>query len=178
MNLAYDSFKNDLLKVKEFGTLQNIQFFQFNELHNEIGKNTKYLIDGGVQFTFENGFFSIAFDAEIESFVFNICPIEQIFGDLYHESTFSEVSSYFKNQLNQEVKHIYIIEKDLEFVIDYTMKTELIPCVVAVRIEFMNGDFIEVHTVSMSIDENNSNVFQYFLSEWILLSINQSPIIS
>lgn len=154
------------------GALQEIKFYNVNELFFELQELGYWIIDAGVQLKFPKGYVSAAWNWEIESFVLEHKKVNE----LYTGANLIPIETACINKLSKFVglKVIDANFKSMEFeyIVDYTMRTEKTREFVELILEFEHGLTFQMAFIDYDVEENKApGNFSYQLTNALLISV-------
>jgi hypothetical protein len=170
------AFENtDVLELNFLGKkLTAIQCFNVKEKYVVFNPNTLVVIDGGVEFTFEEHKLVIGWNAEMELFDVVTSSIEPLLGDLDHHPIDSAELSIGQNLIgskliSMDTKWNWFQELDAKSK-PVGQKQHILKEVI---FTFQTGRMLQLATIQYTIEDNNLSKAQYDSQGELLLSYNQ-----
>lgn len=173
---------NNILKQIESilysGKLEQIRLFQINENYFEFPEDQLWIIDGGIELSFPNGTLTIAWASEIDMFIFQTKKFELIYKDYNYIELDVTNSELLENLLYKNITNIKFHQTEMEYIIDYSMKTELQKTLVGVTLTFNNKNTLQLSTVGIdSLLKNAPLTFYYDLESYLLIALDSKVVI-
>ncbi len=135
--------------------LVGIKLYQVNDTFFEFPEINEWIIDAGVDFIFPSITYSLSWNQDTDAFVFEA----KSFTAIYEEDNYSELGTQHMNRItdfvSKKIKSVAMKWIDIDFVVDYTMRTEQVKKLVDVRLVFESGDTLQVATIDYDVEEGN-----------------------
>ncbi len=156
--------------VIESNDLIEIKLFQVNDDYFGFPEKKLWIIDGGIELKFRNTTFSLAWNPDKASFIFE----NKKFDEIYNEDNYTELNTDFIKNLNQsKITNAKLKWLDYDIILDYTMATKKEPKLVELKLEFESNESIQIATVFYKIKENSSpENYSYDISGELLIALN------
>lgn len=171
------SLEKELYQFLTSGKIEEIKLYQVNEYYYDLSKKLHWIIDGGIEFKFPHGFFSVAWSSFNDSFHYEAKPIREIYtADNIFELEEGEVQK-IKDFTKEKIVDVKFKWQEYDVVLDYTMKTKKEFRLVEVKLEFSYKRVLQISTIDYSLDTNNSPVkYVYWIVGGLLLSLKELDI--
>lgn len=163
--------EQQLKQIIHSGPLAEINFYQVNEVFFELPEDGYWLIDAGIELIFPSGTISAAWSSELECYELKNDSLKNI----YTEDNLFQLETDSIMDLNKFVG-LKVIKanfktKEIEYIVDYTMRTEIEHQFVELVLEFQNKLKIQIAFVNFFLEENKAPTdFAFSINTNVLIS--------
>lgn len=153
------------------GPLAKINFYQVNEVFFELSEDGYWLIDTGIELIFPSGTISAAWNSTLDCFELK----NDIVKNMYTGDNLFQLETKNMNSLNRFIG-LNVVEtnfktKGIEYIVDYTMRTEIEKQFVELILTFQNKEKIQIALVNFTLEENKAPTdFAYSINTSVLIS--------
>jgi len=156
------------------GPLTEINFYQVNEAFFELPEDGYWLIDTGIELIFPSGAISAAWDSKLESYELKNDLVKNIYTQNKLFQLETENIKKLKKFVGLKVIEANFKTKEIEYIVDYTMRTEIENQIVELVLEFKNKLKIQIAFVNYRLEENKAPTdFSFSINTNILISTNK-----
>jgi len=168
--------EENISKILMSSEIVAIKLFQVNENYFKIPNTQQWLIDGGIQFTFSDEYFTVGWNQDKAHFVYE----SKKFSEVYSDDNFTELSeesNTFSTVLKgNQITNIDYIWREFQVIEDYKMNIKKEQHIVALKVEFNTNDFLIISTINYNLEEHQApKNFRYEIANDLLISLNTIP---
>jgi hypothetical protein len=157
------------------GELLGLKVFQVNNSYYVLDKINHWIVDGGIEFKFKKGCFSIGFSSDFEQHTFQSTSFKELYKNKNEEELKPEETKKITSLIGKKVIDVKFKTIGFDEIVDYTMKVEKVKKLVEVILTFEDKETLQIATINYDYKENKpSKNYRYDVSNELLISLNNT----